>query len=136
MKTLILEFRLITAILILSLTQISCSNDDREPETTFQDLLTSGKWYYQSSGDTYPYCMRQTYFEFFSNGTYHRQQTYTLAGDCLQMPVETANYTLIGENAYYLQEDSAHPWVVTNITTEVMVTEFMGTEITFDKTPD
>lgn len=79
-------------------TLISCSSDDsRQP--TVAELLTSGRWYFESmTAVTLNNCEKNTSIQFYENGNIYTE-TYSLNGanECVLSQVNSGTYELLSD---------------------------------------
>ncbi len=103
MKTLNRTFAtrfLMLLFLGISLTGIfSCNNDDDKSEPSTMELLTSGRWYLQSSTIlTVTACDREKYFDFSNDGSLILLVTEMVDGTCTNHPLQNFTFELTTEN--------------------------------------
>lgn len=89
-----------TIFTILAFTTLfSCSSDDDSHQPTVAELLTSGKWYFESMTIApLNNCGKNTFIQFFENGNAYTE-TYSLdgAGECVLSQVNSGTYELISD---------------------------------------
>jgi hypothetical protein len=125
-------------ILTLALVAFGCnSNDDSDGEgPTNLELLTSGKWYQESStSETYDNCEKMTYVEFTTGGSVTLNSFFDNAGTCESPGPVSGTYTLQNDVDIHIEIDGENmDAVITSISEdELVVTTDEGT-LTFDKT--
>lgn len=87
--------------LCLALLNLNCNSDDDDgssSQPTNMELLTSGKWYFESkTPGSYNDCEKNGYIQFMDNGTLILDVFEEDAGTCVSLGAVTANYTLTND---------------------------------------
>ena len=83
-------------LLFMSLAILGCSSDDDgNNQQSTEDLLTSGKWYFESiTPGSYTDCEKKGYIQFMSNGTAIINSFEDFDGPCESLGAITVSYTL------------------------------------------
>jgi len=86
--------------LLCSIALFSCSDDDgNTAQPTVAELLTSGRWYFQTvSSSELNACEKTTFIEFFDNGNAY-SETYSLntEGACTMISSSSGTYELLSD---------------------------------------
>ncbi|NBL64356.1 hypothetical protein GV828_03960 [Flavobacterium sp. NST-5] len=121
---------------------ISCNNDDDQSEPSTMELLTSGRWYFQSSTIiSITSCDRQEYFDFSEDGLLILFITEMVEGTCENQPLQNLNFELLSNNNLLLRDDAGNTnslQIVAISQNTMVLRQIMddGTnhDLTFDKT--
>ncbi|MEZ4778710.1 MAG: lipocalin family protein [Flavobacteriaceae bacterium] len=113
-------------------------DDNQSQQQTNQQLLVSGKWYFQSkTPGSYTECEKKGYIQFMNNGTFNIDVFDDSSGSCESLGAVTANYILSnGVNLTLMLGDESQSAVIDSIS-ESQLTITNSTEgevILFDKT--
>ncbi|MGC1633735.1 MAG: lipocalin family protein [Gelidibacter sp.] len=94
-------FKILT-LLFIALVTFNCSSDDDSPapELTTQQLLMSGRWYYNSaSNSTVDSCQKNSYYDFTNAGTMIVESFRTNVSDqCTSNNIIVAPYVVSEDN--------------------------------------
>ncbi|MFL0353179.1 lipocalin family protein [Xanthomarina sp. GH4-25] len=132
------------SVIILCLFIItSCSSDDdnsdsQPPQPTTIELLTSGKWYFESkTPGMYTSCEKKGYIQFKTNGDLILNSFDDGSGSCESLGAVTAAYTLTSNvNLTLVFGPDSQSAVINSISTnELKVSNSdTGENLVFDKT--
>ena len=126
-------------ILLLSLGCSKNNDDDSENQQQSNlELLTSGKWYFQSkTPGSYTACEKKGYIQFMNDGMFTINVFDESSGTCASLGAVSANYTLTNEVMLTLTLGSeTQSAVINNISeSQLNITNTTQDEtIVFDKT--
>lgn len=124
-------------------TLLSCSKDDNDSrQPTVAELLTSGRWYFESmTSVTLDNCGKNTSIQFFDNGNVYTE-TYSLNGasECVLSQVNSGTYELLSDTQLSTtngSETNSSLVIVQISETQLIIRDESGSThntITFDKT--
>ena len=117
-----------------------CSNSDDDSSSSMQattaELLTSGKWYFQSkTPGTYSSCEKRGYINFMSNGNLIIESFEESSGTCESLGQETATYTVTNDrNLTIVIGSDSQSAVIESISEDKLTLETDDETVVFDKT--
>ncbi|MEZ4803526.1 MAG: lipocalin family protein [Gelidibacter sp.] len=119
----------------------ACSSDDdngNQQQESNEDLLVSGKWYFESkTPGSYSDCEKSGYIQFRSDGTFTIEVYEDNGGTCESLGADNGNYTLTNNvNITLTAGSETQSAVITSISqSELKITNSGdGEMLVFDKT--
>ncbi|MBV1924492.1 MAG: lipocalin family protein [Flavobacteriaceae bacterium] len=119
---------------------ISCSNSDDDSgdpaQPTTAELLTSGKWYFESkTPGTYSSCEKKGYIQFMTNGAFTLVSYDDTTGTCESLGDNTGTYTLSNNlNINIVFGSDSQSAVINSISEGGLTLETDEETLVFDKT--
>lgn len=117
----------------------SCNKSDDDssssmPATT-EELLTSGKWYFESkTPGTYTSCEKRGYIQFMVNGILTLESFDESSGTCKSLGAVTATYTLSNDVNLAIEFDSdVQAAIIDSISEETLTLRTDDETLNFDK---
>ena len=130
--------RICLICLILLIYGCNKSDDDSSSsmQATTEELLTSGKWYFESkTPGTYTSCEKSGYIQFRINGTLILESFDESSGTCVSLGEIAATYTLTNNRNLTIEFGSdTESAVINSISEEALTLQTDVETLNFDKT--
>ncbi len=127
-------------LICLVLLTYSCNKSDDDSSSSMQatteELLTSGKWYFESkTPGTYTLCEKSGYIQFMANGNLILESFDESSGTCGSLGAVTATYVVTNNMNLTIEFGSdSQSAVIVSISEEALTLETDGETLDFDKT--
>ena len=127
-------------LICLILLAYSCNKSDDDSQSAMQatteELLTSGKWYFESkTPGSYTSCEKSGYIHFLANGSITLESFDESSGTCESLGVVMATYTVTNNVNLTIEFGSdVQTAVIDSISEEALTLEIENETLNFDKT--